>query len=274
MNLCSFCLKAENEAIKHKSCSACLQRQYCSVECQKKDWRRGHKGECVQLKISAAAWKAFITASKAVCQRFLFNFGNRVTLMRFLRPIEGIHMQGLSKWFYTGALGLAMPVVKGFGTCPLFLTKEGTILGFNPRLKTHQLRTFSPLGSSLEDFGFNSSYCRISHSRLFCVANDPRMLCTVLTAYFNTLSFTGEPCAAANRNVFVPGLLHEPSLNLILMIGGGILNEADAIEATDLVSVYSLERNTWRILPQKMIRKRWDLGVCIQKDYIYTILGD
>lgn len=46
---CSHCGCPEG-SIKHKICSACKQRYYCSVECQKQDWKDKHKGECKSLR--------------------------------------------------------------------------------------------------------------------------------------------------------------------------------------------------------------------------------
>jgi hypothetical protein len=40
--LCSFCQKPEGTEIKHKVCSACKQRFYCSSDCQRADWKGGH----------------------------------------------------------------------------------------------------------------------------------------------------------------------------------------------------------------------------------------
>jgi len=48
-NACSFCGSKESETIKHKRCSACRQRLYCSSDCQKQDWKQGHKEECKKL---------------------------------------------------------------------------------------------------------------------------------------------------------------------------------------------------------------------------------
>ena len=44
--LCSYCSAPEGQTLKHKQCSACKQRYYCSVDCQRNDWRKGHKNEC------------------------------------------------------------------------------------------------------------------------------------------------------------------------------------------------------------------------------------
>ena len=45
---CSHCGCPEGSS-KHKLCSACKQRYYCSVECQKQDWKTKHKAECKKL---------------------------------------------------------------------------------------------------------------------------------------------------------------------------------------------------------------------------------
>lgn len=54
-NMCSYCGTPESQTIKHKRCSQCKQRLYCSMDCQKFDWQKGHKGECKTL--AAAAQK-------------------------------------------------------------------------------------------------------------------------------------------------------------------------------------------------------------------------
>jgi hypothetical protein len=46
---CKICKKAESKDRKHKICSACKQAFYCSVECQRSDWKSGHKYECKDL---------------------------------------------------------------------------------------------------------------------------------------------------------------------------------------------------------------------------------
>ena len=53
--LCSFCSSPEGDAIKHKQCSQCKQRLYCSTDCQRNDWKKGHKAECKVLIAQAAA---------------------------------------------------------------------------------------------------------------------------------------------------------------------------------------------------------------------------
>jgi len=35
--------------MKHKRCSQCKQRLYCSIDCQKNDWKKSHKNECKAL---------------------------------------------------------------------------------------------------------------------------------------------------------------------------------------------------------------------------------
>lgn len=44
--LCSACQSPEGETLKHKVCSACKTRFYCSTDCQRTDWKNGHKGVC------------------------------------------------------------------------------------------------------------------------------------------------------------------------------------------------------------------------------------
>jgi len=46
---CSYCGCPEG-SIKHKLCSACKKRFYCSLECQKQDWKAGHKKECKSMR--------------------------------------------------------------------------------------------------------------------------------------------------------------------------------------------------------------------------------
>jgi hypothetical protein len=46
---CSHCGCPEGQK-KHKVCSACKKRYYCSVECQKQDWKKQHKQECKSLR--------------------------------------------------------------------------------------------------------------------------------------------------------------------------------------------------------------------------------
>lgn len=46
---CSHCGCPEGST-KHKICSACKKKYYCSVECQKQDWKTRHKTECKTLK--------------------------------------------------------------------------------------------------------------------------------------------------------------------------------------------------------------------------------
>lgn len=46
---CASCGCPEG-SIKHKICSACKKRYYCSIDCQKEDWKNKHKKECKSLK--------------------------------------------------------------------------------------------------------------------------------------------------------------------------------------------------------------------------------
>jgi len=48
-NVCSHCGSPESHTVKHKRCSACRHRLYCSVDCQRMDWKAGHKNECKRL---------------------------------------------------------------------------------------------------------------------------------------------------------------------------------------------------------------------------------
>lgn len=48
-NCCSYCGSPESQTIKHKRCSQCKQRLYCTADCQKYDWKKGHSKECKQL---------------------------------------------------------------------------------------------------------------------------------------------------------------------------------------------------------------------------------
>jgi hypothetical protein len=43
MTACAYCY-AESE--EHKACGRCKSRYFCSKECQKKDWKQGHKHWC------------------------------------------------------------------------------------------------------------------------------------------------------------------------------------------------------------------------------------
>jgi len=44
-SLCAFCLSPET-SFPFKKCGRCQGVTYCSKECQKQDWKRGHKQEC------------------------------------------------------------------------------------------------------------------------------------------------------------------------------------------------------------------------------------
>ena len=47
--LCSNCQSPEGNALKHKVCSACKSRFYCSTDCQRQDWKQGHNKECKKI---------------------------------------------------------------------------------------------------------------------------------------------------------------------------------------------------------------------------------
>lgn len=49
MIVCASCQAPEGLAMKHKQCSACKAVYYCSVECQRVDWKAGHKNRCKEL---------------------------------------------------------------------------------------------------------------------------------------------------------------------------------------------------------------------------------
>jgi hypothetical protein len=45
---CGGCGVERNADVKFFTCSQCLEAKYCSKECQKKHWKRGHKLDCVK----------------------------------------------------------------------------------------------------------------------------------------------------------------------------------------------------------------------------------
>jgi hypothetical protein len=45
--VCNFCLYSSDKLLK---CSQCKNRSYCSVQCQKKDWKTSHKTSCPALR--------------------------------------------------------------------------------------------------------------------------------------------------------------------------------------------------------------------------------
>ncbi|KAL9976023.1 hypothetical protein ACROYT_G013253 [Oculina patagonica] len=47
---CAFCKQMDTEGITLKKCSACKAVVYCSTQCQKKDWKAGHKQKCLTLR--------------------------------------------------------------------------------------------------------------------------------------------------------------------------------------------------------------------------------
>lgn len=49
LQLCSWCQSPETPTMPHKRCAACKQRWYCTVDCQRFDWKAGHKNECKEL---------------------------------------------------------------------------------------------------------------------------------------------------------------------------------------------------------------------------------
>lgn len=53
--LCKLCAKAPDESTTFFVCSACRGVHYCSKECQRADWKSGHKSECTVLVARNAA---------------------------------------------------------------------------------------------------------------------------------------------------------------------------------------------------------------------------
>lgn len=45
-NICTKCKKTEDSELDYKRCSRCKKVYYCSIECQKKDWKE-HKPNCI-----------------------------------------------------------------------------------------------------------------------------------------------------------------------------------------------------------------------------------
>ena len=50
--ICKICNTTEST---FKLCSECRMVRYCSVECQRQDWKNGHKAKCAELKKSKNA---------------------------------------------------------------------------------------------------------------------------------------------------------------------------------------------------------------------------
>lgn len=46
---CNYCKKPQG-ATKLDMCSACKKTYYCSKDCQKRDWKAGHKTQCPLLR--------------------------------------------------------------------------------------------------------------------------------------------------------------------------------------------------------------------------------
>ena len=46
---CANCKQMETDLLRFKLCGQCKRRKYCSLECQKKHWKKQHKIECQQL---------------------------------------------------------------------------------------------------------------------------------------------------------------------------------------------------------------------------------
>eukprot|EP01084_Bolivina_argentea_P048757 89777_1 len=43
---CNYCYKNQSECIKLKSCKGCASVFYCSIDCQKRDWKSSHRLSC------------------------------------------------------------------------------------------------------------------------------------------------------------------------------------------------------------------------------------
>ena len=54
INKCDHCGAPEASSIPHKRCSQCKSRLYCSVDCQRFDWKSGHNKQCKLLVAEAA----------------------------------------------------------------------------------------------------------------------------------------------------------------------------------------------------------------------------
>lgn len=52
MSHCSCCGQVASEDVILMKCSACKAVVYCTLECQKKDWKAGHKQRCHMLRKS------------------------------------------------------------------------------------------------------------------------------------------------------------------------------------------------------------------------------
>jgi hypothetical protein len=57
INKCDYCGAPEPTTIPHKRCSQCKQRLYCSIDCQRLDWKNGHNKQC-KILVAEAAKKA------------------------------------------------------------------------------------------------------------------------------------------------------------------------------------------------------------------------
>ena len=56
--VCNACQAPEGLQLKHKICSACKEVYYCSVECQRQDWKvNGHKERCKGMQKKKAGAK-------------------------------------------------------------------------------------------------------------------------------------------------------------------------------------------------------------------------
>ena len=49
---CDFCQTLETAVHKLKMCAQCETCRYCNIDCQRSDWRQGHKEDCQEFKFT------------------------------------------------------------------------------------------------------------------------------------------------------------------------------------------------------------------------------
>ncbi|MGK3747473.1 MAG: hypothetical protein ACI8RD_014770 [Bacillariaceae sp.] len=57
--MCAVCGEQDSDTVTLGKCDRCNVYYYCSTDCQSKDWRAGHAGECRQLEILKKYHKPF-----------------------------------------------------------------------------------------------------------------------------------------------------------------------------------------------------------------------
>lgn len=86
-------------------CSGCKQMHYCGKECQRDDWRAGHKEECKYF-----ATPKFVQLLKTLTR-------NRLLLLRLLlnckRQINGTHIWDVEHTIYDGTKRSFRSLVSG-----------------------------------------------------------------------------------------------------------------------------------------------------------------